>query len=446
TYYRSRSGRKQSITASFPNERTLVFASNETFLKKMITAKPADTGIHRLLRRVDLARDGSLVIDFEKLAPLIVLGLQAYPDLPPVFDEFLPLPGLVTSVEMSVLVRSDVDLQLTLGARDAKDAAELKTLADRAKTMAQEYVEKEIIPGLKAGEQGAVGDALARYARRVTKATLDRVEIAQREKELSLHARFPLDLFATGAAASMFFAGSTPVVQRAAAPEQGNKAAQVLNIQLSGGGDPPRAPAEGNKAARTVNNLKQIGLAMHNYHDANNKFPPPARLDKEGKKPLLSWRVAILPYLDQQALYQEFHLDEPWDSDHNKQLIERMPDVFRSPNQTGAKETTVYLGADGEHGVFTGPKPIGMARIIDGTSNTIMVVEADDEKAVPWTKPEDLKYDVKKPLAGLGKMKPKAFLALFCDGSVQSVPLDIDEADLRALFTVDGKEVIKWQR
>ena len=75
-----------------------------------------------------------------------------------------------------------------------------------------------------------------------------------------------------------------------------------------------------------MNNLKQIGLAMHNYHDARGRLPAAYTVDKDGK-PLLSWRVLILPYTEEAALYKEFHLDEPWDSEHNKNLIARMPAV-----------------------------------------------------------------------------------------------------------------------
>ena len=79
-----------------------------------------------------------------------------------------------------------------------------------------------------------------------------------------------------------------------------------------------------------MNNLKQIGLAMHNYHDVHRTLPPAYHADASDR-PLLSWRVLILPYLEQDALYREFHLNEPWDSDHNKKLIERIPAVYQSP-------------------------------------------------------------------------------------------------------------------
>lgn len=444
TYYRNRSGQRQSITAAFPDERTLVFASNETYLKKMLSAKPDATGIHRLLKRVDLSRDVSAVVDFEKLAPLIVLGLQAYPDLPPVLDEFLTLPELVTSVEMSVKVRTDVDLQLTLGARDANGAAELKKLADHAKAHAREYVEKQIVPSLDTGAPSEIGPAMAKYARRITTTMLDRIEVTERDKELSIHAKLPFDVVSTGIGLAMMTGMAAPAarpVAAAAAAEAPPPAPGGVVLQVR--------PAVVNRAdagdRKSLNNMKQIGLALHNYHDRFNRFPAPASLGKDDKK-LLSWRVAILPYIDQQELYDQFHLDEPWDSDHNKKLIEKMPDVFRSPGQKGDKGTTVYLAADGKQSVFEGPKPIGLRSIIDGSSNTIIVVEADDDRAVIWTKPEDLKYDVEKPLTGLGKMTPKGFLALMCDGSVQRIPLDTSLDDIRALFTKDGRETVNLNR
>ena len=107
-----------------------------------------------------------------------------------------------------------------------------------------------------------------------------------------------------------------------------------------------------------MNNLKQIGLAIHNYAQANKTFPPAYTVDKDGK-PLLSWRVLILPYLEGDDLYSEFHLDEPWDSEHNKKLLSRMPAVFRDPDsKLAAQGKTNYLTVRGEKTVFSGEKPI----------------------------------------------------------------------------------------
>src|SRR5690606_13567468 len=101
-------------------------------------------------------------------------------------------------------------------------------------------------------------------------------------------------------------------------------------------------------------NLKQQGIGLHNFHDTFGQLPAAYNTDKDGK-PLLSWRVGLLPFLEEGALYNEFHLDEPWDSDHNKKLIARMPAVYRSPNSKAPAGKTIYLGVGGKHGLLGAP-------------------------------------------------------------------------------------------
>lgn len=190
----------------------------------------------------------------------------------------------------------------------------------------------------------------------------------------------------------------------------------------------------------TMNNLRMIGLALHSYHDAHKTFPANAKVSADGK-PLLSWRVQILPFLDQQDLYKQFHLDEPWDSAHNRQLIERMPAVFRSPAaKLKDKGLTTYLVPVHKDSVFPDRKAVSIKDITDGTSSTIMVVAASDARAVIWTKPDDLPLDLQEPAKGLGGPIESGFCALFCDGSVQFLPLPQDPKNLRALFTRAGGE------
>jgi type II secretory pathway pseudopilin PulG len=195
---------------------------------------------------------------------------------------------------------------------------------------------------------------------------------------------------------------------------------------------------EAARRAQTMNNLKQIGLAMHNYLATNNSFPPRAILDKNGK-PLLSWRVAILPYLEGGGNEKlDFKLDEPWDSEHNKKLIEKMPTVFANPN--GANDgKTHYLGADGIDSILSG-KGVGPQKITDGLSNTIMVVEAD--RSVPWTKPDDLEFDPEKPNKGLGTLRSTGFNVLMSDGSVRFLLNTIDTELFKALMTKAGGEAV----
>jgi hypothetical protein len=126
---------------------------------------------------------------------------------------------------------------------------------------------------------------------------------------------------------------------------------------------------------------------MHTYASENGaRLPAAAVFDKDGK-PLLSWRVLILPYIEQDALYKEFHLDEPWDSDHNKKLLEKMPPLYGFGDENAANNhETHYQGFVGKGAFFDGMKGIQVNDIRDGMSNTIMVVEA--KRAVPWSKPE----------------------------------------------------------
>jgi prepilin-type processing-associated H-X9-DG protein len=194
--------------------------------------------------------------------------------------------------------------------------------------------------------------------------------------------------------------------------------------------------------AQSANNLKQFALAMHNYHDALGSFPPAAVFDAAGK-PLLSWRVQILPYLGQDALYREFRLDEAWDSPHNKKLLKKMPKIFADPRGNRDKApafTTHYQAFVGPGAFFEGKRGIRIADIIDGTSNTIMIVEA--AQAVPWSKPEDLPYDPKKPLPKLGGILGGGFNAAFCDGSVRFIARTVKESTLRAMITRNGGEII----
>jgi hypothetical protein len=208
---------------------------------------------------------------------------------------------------------------------------------------------------------------------------------------------------------------------------------------LFGGATGPRTASA---RAQSQNNLKQIGLALHNYHDVYNGFPPAALVDRRGK-PMLSWRVLILPFIEQDALYREFKLDEPWDSEHNKKLLEMhpMPPVFALPGVTKEGEkTTHYQAFVGNGAIFDPIQPCKIVAITDGTSNTIMAATA--AKAVPWTKPDDIPFDPKADPRELLLMKDDGVSVLFADGSVRFINKTIDPEVLRAMITKAGGEVI----
>jgi hypothetical protein len=192
------------------------------------------------------------------------------------------------------------------------------------------------------------------------------------------------------------------------------------------------------------NDLKQIGLAMHNYHDANGHLPTTNIRDANGTA-LLSWRVAILPYVEQEALYKEFKLDEPWDSPHNKKLIEKMPPLFAGNdaalNRAGK---TTYLLPSGK-GTLSPPEggKLTIGGIADGSSNTILVVVADPARAVVWTKPDDLPFDPKDPLKGMVRPGQNTIAVVMADGSTRHLPTSTDPKTVAALVTPAGGETVE---
>ena len=169
-----------------------------------------------------------------------------------------------------------------------------------------------------------------------------------------------------------------------------------LKLNFPGRLDPDSASTEPflPRVRTTKLNLRLLGLAMHNYASIYQQILPPAAITsaKDGK-PLLSWRVTLLPFIEKDDLYRQFKLDEPWDSEHNKKLIEKMPAIFSTPGiASKAPGMTHYQ-------VFVGPgtafepqadrrEGVPFSAIIDGTANTLMIAEASGE--VIWTKPEEL--------------------------------------------------------
>jgi hypothetical protein len=187
--------------------------------------------------------------------------------------------------------------------------------------------------------------------------------------------------------------------------------------------------------------LRQIGIAFHNYHDVHDQFP--VAISADGK-PLLSWRVALLPFLKEGKLFDEFKLDEPWDSAHNRTLVEKLPPIYRDP-RTADRGSTTFQVFTGEKTAFSGER-FGMANILDGTSNTAMAIQAPPERAVPWTKPEDLSFVVDDPIKALGGIGAEGILAVLFDGQVINVPQKYPVDSWRKIILPADGEAVELPR
>jgi len=205
---------------------------------------------------------------------------------------------------------------------------------------------------------------------------------------------------------------------------------------------------ESAREAMCRNNLRQIGLALHNYHDMYGSFPPAYIADESGR-PMHSWRVLILPQLDQQALYSRYRWDEPWDGPNNSQLLSEMPAIYRCPSHPETNSTnTAYAGVFGPKSMFRGTLGIRLADVTDAPMYTAMVGELTDAD-IPWMQPRDVditQHPVLGDSEGFSSYHPDGVHFLFVDGSARLVPEETDEEMIKALYTVSGgeKEIMEF--
>jgi prepilin-type processing-associated H-X9-DG protein len=198
---------------------------------------------------------------------------------------------------------------------------------------------------------------------------------------------------------------------------------------------------------RCNEHVKQLGVAFQKCIEAQGHLPAPSITGADGK-PLLSWRVAILPHLGYQSLYERFHLDEPWDSPHNRALVKEMPGELACPGQvsreSGMTSYVVFVGPKFEMASVNTPfesnRGVDIREVTDGLSNTILVFET--KNPVFWTKPEDLEWAPDGPLPQISSPHAGGTHALFIDGSVHFLKLPIEQRTFRAILTVNGGEVV----
>lgn len=389
-------------------EKTILIAP-ESFLTLMIANQPAESELRTLLSKSATDADATAVLAVEPIRDLINQALGGAPPMPPPIQQLFTLPDHLDSVHIGLNISPPDATFIRMTGRDGMSAEEVERILTEALAFVKQMIVAQGTMSLRVGE-GAVAEATLKYLARAGDVIENKLKPVREGNDVTISATFNPAYSSSAVLAGLLL----PAVQQA---------------------------REAARRTQSRNNMKQLGLAMHNYHDVFTEFPAHANYEK--KKPLLSWRVHVLPYLGHPGLYQKFHLDEPWDSEHNKALIKEMPPVYQNPNMNNKDFKTNYLLVTGEDAAFFGEEGKRIRDFTDGTSNTILAIEANEDQAVIWTKPDDWEFDEENPFKGLGQLRQGGFNALFADGSVQFISLNVDEDTMRAFVTPGGGEVIQ---
>jgi hypothetical protein len=418
TVYRSRGS---GIDVYFPDDRHVVVGADGS-LKTYLAKAPARTG--PLAPAIKLAAGGTKALVASADVSALPIPEAALKDLPPEVRPILKARQLTVAVDLGADARLDVRAAYADAAAAGDAETAVKALAELgrnelAKTK-KELEGKLYDPKVKAPRPAddlpeAVATVFALGAINRLDETLTDPKLVARDKaELALSVPVPRELFAVSGFATVGVGLLLPAVQKVRA-------------------------AAGRMSS--VNNLKQIGIAVHSYHDAYGRFPADI-VDKNGK-PLLSWRVEILPFIEQNNLYNQFKLDEPWDSPNNKKWSQVLIKTFMAPTAPPPEKAewgmTSYRGIAGPGASFETGKKLKIADFTDGLSNTVLVIETNEW--VPWAKPGDFPFDPKKPLPRIVPAgNQPVFNALMGDGSVRAIDAKVAEKTLKAMFTRSGGE------
>lgn len=198
----------------------------------------------------------------------------------------------------------------------------------------------------------------------------------------------------------------------------------------------PRAAREAARRMQCSNNFKQLALAMRNYHDAYKCLPPAYTVDAEGKR-LHSWRTLLVPFLESNPLYSKIDLTKPWNDPVNLAVAaERPPNVFLCPSATERNKTHYLVVVDPES-CFPGAKSIALNDITDGTSNTLLIIEAPTGSGVDWMSPYDADWSVLSSISEKNKgSHDGVFNAAMADGSVRAIANNSSIDVRRSLMTI----------
>lgn len=396
---------KEGRPAAFlHDEFTMVFAA-EKRLQQLISSRDTtpSSDFAKQLASADLNKEAVVIANLDRFKQLIrMLVEDEFPPGAPQAGAAMTFVDMVSSVALSLDMSGESLLNLQVTASDEDAANQVNEMAEG------------LLANGKAMANDAIGDAPASLPGPLV------------ESATNLATEF-----LAGIGLSRNGTTVTLDIKRPGGIEAFEKT-QASAIQA--------AIAAGRQTAmrmQKVNNLRMIGLAFFNSLDQYRHFPTGIRNEKG--ELLLSWRVQLLPYLEQQTLYEQFHLDEPWDSEHNKTLIARMPEIYAPLGSDPALGKTVIHCFGGEGAPMNTPK-VRIQDITDGTVNTILCIEAGMDRQIDWTRPDHMPFKPENPLPVLGKVT-SPINVLFFDGRVEQIEVP-DAERLKKMITHQGGEVL----
>jgi type II secretory pathway pseudopilin PulG len=209
----------------------------------------------------------------------------------------------------------------------------------------------------------------------------------------------------------------------------------------------PAVSAARDAARQTAsrNNLMQIGLGIHNYHDVYNTLPAPMLPDKDGR-PSISWRVSLLPFIEQTPLFDRYDSNNPWDAPSNAFVRSQRLKIYESP--TAGEKTpgkTNYVVVVGQNTAFRPNQNTNFGKIVDGTSNTIFVLEIANSD-IEWSEPRDLDLNTlvfaKSAPPGAKNVVVAGTYVLLGDGSTVRLPRELTVEQLKKYLNPSDGEVL----
>ncbi len=400
------SGKSQGTPSFLIYDEATMFVGDEALFDEMITSKRQGR-LAGLMKQASLRGDLVAFVDLKSVRPMLNQAVEMLPTmLPPAVGDLKQLPNMIDAIELGISMDGRVKTEVVMHSADSEVASE-----------ATEIIRSSVEFGLEFGIgvlaaqmdfNDPVQESFVEYAQRVGEEFKSQLQPKLNGKRMSLSLDQELAV--------------VPIIVGLALPA----------VQQS------RTSA---RRVASMNNLRQLNLAASNYHSIHDHFPTQASYDKNGR-PLLSWRVHILPFIEEIELYEKFRLDEPWDSQHNRKLIAQMPHFFNSPLVASESGKTVYLGVAGKGMMFNGQEKIALRQVLDGLSNTVFLVEVSPDRAVEWTRPLDYRVNPNNPLDGLGQVNLGGFIVALADGSVSFIDNNIDPESWLKLLTRAGGEIV----